>query len=109
VTFPGPESPPVGPTEEYYRDLEKRNRLMQRIVQWCEAYRKTHADMTVIHDDDELRVYKVDRTVDVGRANRSSLFKDYRWEPNELFETDDDITADRISSDPSSGKVIEHA
>ena len=109
VTFPGPESPPAGPTQEYYRDLTKRERLMQRILLWSETYRQHHADMTVIYDDPELRVYKVDRKVDIQRANDLPQFKDYRWEPGKLFSTDADITADRIDSDPESGVLIEHA
>lgn len=108
-TFQGPESPPVGPTEEYYRDTTKRGRIMQRMLTWCEKYRDVHADMTIIHDDPELRVYEIDRKVDVGRMERSTLFKDYRWEPGKLFEDDSSITEDRIESNPSSGQVIEHA
>lgn len=108
-TFPGPESPPVGPTEEYYRDLDKRERLMQRMLRWAELYRESHGDMSVLYDDPELRVYRIDRNVDVTRANRSRLFKDYRWEPNRLFNTDAAITEDRITSNPRSGVVIEHA
>jgi hypothetical protein len=99
VPFPGPESPPFGPTEEYYRNHEIRGRLEARILAWCEAYKKVHGDMSVVYEDEDLRVYEIDRKVDVARAERTGDFRDYTWKPGQLFNDDKDITADRVTPD----------
>jgi hypothetical protein len=100
--FSTPESPPVGPTEEYYRERVKRERIMQRMLLWAEEYRRVHGDMEIYYDDPQIRVYRIARNVDVDRANRDTAFgpESYVWRPGEYFSTDEDITADRVRPRP---------
>lgn len=95
--FMGPQSRPFGPTEEYYRNTVKRERIQQRLLLWCDEYRRFHNDMEIIYDDPQLRVYKLERTVDLARAERLPAFKDYTWVPAQYFDDDGDITADRVT------------
>lgn len=103
--FEGPQSRPFGPTEEYYRNTTKRERIMQRILLWMEEYRRFHDDVEVFYEDAQLRVYRIERTVDLSRAQRSPAFKDYTWRPGELFNDDGDITADRVEPDPEASTL----
>lgn len=98
--FRGPESPPFGPTEEYYRNSIKRERIMQRISRWMELYSSTHRGVSIVHDDAQLRVYKVRRNVSQNYARGAPEFKDYTWRPGEYFDDDGDITAERVRPNP---------
>lgn len=99
--FAGPQAQFwFGPTEEYYRTEQKRERIMQRIVEWSETYRRHHDDMDVVYDDEQLRVYEVERTVSLERAERSEAFEDYTWLPGQYFDDDGDITADEVVPNP---------
>jgi len=103
--FRGPESRPFGPTEEYYRDTVKRERIMERIQRWMEEYSRFRDDTEIIYEDDVLRVYKIERIVDLARAERVTAFKDYTWRPGEIFDDDGDITADRVEPDPEASTL----
>jgi len=107
VPFVGPQAAPVGPTQEYYRDQEKRARLMARIRIWSDAYRQSHHDMTTVYEDGELAVYRIKRKVDVATADLSPAFKDYTWLPGEIFDTDNDVTDDVVIPDPASSTLPE--
>lgn len=85
--YPIDELSPDGPTEEYYFNKEKRARIMARIYMWSELYMRYHTDMTVYHEDDELKVYRISRTPDVDASEDTPEFKDYTWRPGELFNT----------------------
>jgi len=102
VPFGGPQAAPVGPTQEYYRDQEKRTRMMARIRIWCDAYRASHHDMTTYYEDRELVVFRIKRKVDVTTADLSPAFKDYTWLPGQIFDDDGDVTDDVVVPDPSS-------
>jgi len=49
-----------GKTEIYYRDADGRAKLEKSMWEWCEAYMKSHDNMTVFYEDEELKVYKVE-------------------------------------------------
>ncbi|MEX2653449.1 MAG: hypothetical protein WD532_00285 [Acidimicrobiia bacterium] len=83
--FPVPEQPPLGPTEEYYYDREKRGRIMATVFGWAEFYRYYHTDMSVYYEDDEIIVYRIQRRPNTVAAAASPQFKDYTWEPGILF------------------------
>lgn len=85
--FEVPELDAQGPTEEYYFNAEKRGRIMARIYHWSELYMRYHTDMSVYHEDDEIKVYRISRTPDVDAAEDTPEFKDYTWRPGELFNT----------------------
>lgn len=85
VPFPVPEQPPVGPTEEYYYDREKRGRIMATVYAWAEYYRYYHTDMEIHYEDDEIVVYRIARRPNPVAAAASPQFKDYTWEPGVLF------------------------
>jgi hypothetical protein len=97
VPFTGPQAPATGPTQEYYRDATKRAIIMARILQWCQVYQSFHHDMSVVYEDADLRVYEINRVVDVTRAERAHEFVDYTWHPGKYFNTPADITADRVT------------
>jgi len=48
-----------GKTEIHYRDAAGRAKLEKSMWEWCEAYLKTHDNMTVFYEDEVLKVYKV--------------------------------------------------
>lgn len=83
--YPVEKLDPAGPTEEYYFDPEKRGRIFARVYRWSELYMRYHTDMSVYHEDDELKVYRISRTPDVDAAEDTPEFKDYTWKPGELF------------------------
>lgn len=86
IPFPVPEAEPVGPTEEFYYDREKRGRIMAAVFGWAEFYRFYQTDMTVFYEDDEIIVYRIRRRPNIVAAAASPLFKDYSWQPGVLFE-----------------------
>jgi hypothetical protein len=49
-----------GKTEIHYRDSVGRAKLEKSMWEWCEAYMKTHDNMTVFFENEELKVYKVE-------------------------------------------------
>lgn len=101
VAFAGPQSRPYGPTQEYYRNHTVRSRIMSRITGWCETYRSTHHDMDVVYDDPTLTVYRIRRdSVNVQGDLLSPRFKDYKWQPGQIFDEDGDITADIVVPNP---------
>lgn len=79
------ELPPRGATEEYYRNAEKRGRIMAATFRWAEEYRRYHSDMSVHFDDEQVRVYRIRHAPNADVSEDSPLFKDYRWRPGELF------------------------
>jgi hypothetical protein len=85
--YPVPELAPDGPTEEYYFNREKRGRIQARIYVWSELYMRYHTDMSVYHEDDDIKVYRISRTPDVDAAEDTPEFKDYTWDPGLLFNT----------------------
>lgn len=85
VPYPVPEQPPVGPTEEYYYDREKRGRIMATVYAWAEYYRYYHTDMEVHYEDDQIIVYRIARRPNPVAAAASPQFKDYTWQPGVLF------------------------
>jgi len=85
VPFPVPEQPPVGPTEEYYYNHEKRGRIMATVYAWAEYYRYYHTDMDIHYEDDEIVVYRIRRRPNPVAAAASPQFKDYTWQPGVLF------------------------
>lgn len=85
VPYPVPEQPPVGPTEEYYYNRDKRGRIMAAVYAWAEHYRYYHTNMDVHYEDDEIIVYRIARRPNPVAAAASPQFKDYTWEPGVLF------------------------
>ncbi|MEX2487860.1 MAG: hypothetical protein WD377_09610 [Nitriliruptoraceae bacterium] len=83
--FPVPEQAPVGPTEEYYYNREKRGRIMATVYAWAEYYRHYHTDMTVHFEDDDVVVYRIRRRPNTVASAAAPQFKDYTWEPGVLF------------------------
>lgn len=78
--------PPRGATEEYYRNPDKRGRVMAVTYRWAEEYRRYHSDMTVHFDDDQVRVYRIRHAPNPEISEDSPMFEDYRWRPGQLFE-----------------------
>ncbi|MPZ68417.1 MAG: hypothetical protein GEU71_02685 [Actinobacteria bacterium] len=85
VPFPGFEVPASSATDEYYRDNDKRGRIMAIVARWAETYRRYHDDMTIYYDDDKIRIYEIMRTPDIHASDISKQFKDYKWHRGELF------------------------
>lgn len=85
VPYPVPEQPPVGPTEEYYYNREKRGRIMAAVYAWAEFYRYYHTNMSVYFEDDDIIVYQISRRPNPVAAAAAPQFKDYTWQPGELF------------------------
>lgn len=84
--FPVAEQPPVGPSEEYYYDAEKRGRIMALVYAWAEYYRHYHTDMDILHEDDDVVVYRIRRRPNTLVSAVSPQFKDYTWQPGVLFD-----------------------
>ena len=84
--FPVVEQPPVGPSEEYYYDREKRGRIMALVYAWAEYYRHYHTDMDVYYEDENVIVYRIRRRPNTLVAAASPQFKDYTWREGVLFE-----------------------
>ncbi|MBI4259881.1 MAG: hypothetical protein HY658_04885, partial [Actinobacteria bacterium] len=84
-TYHPPVLPPIGPTEEYYRDFGKRDRIMEIVHEWAEAYRISHGNMDVYYEDAEIVIYHVRHNPVIAETERSAQFKDYTWEPGALF------------------------
>lgn len=85
VPFPGFDVPAASATDEYYRDKLKRGRIMTIVGRWMETYSRYHDDVTVYYDDDNIRIYMVERTPDIRAADASDQFKDYEWKRGVLF------------------------
>jgi hypothetical protein len=83
--FEGPRLAADGPSEEYYFDPLKRGRIMSRMYLWAETYMHFHTDMSVYHEDDQIKVYRINRTPDLDGAVDAPEFKDYTWYPGRLF------------------------
>lgn len=83
--YPVPERAPVGPTEEYYYNREKRGRIMAAVYAWAEFYRHYHTNMTIYFEDDDIIVYRISRRPNPVAAAAAPQFKDYTWQPGELF------------------------
>lgn len=84
--FPVVEQEPVGPSEEYYYDREKRGRIMALVYAWAEYYRHYHTDMDIYHEDENVIVYRIRRRPNTLVAAAAPQFKDYTWRPGVLFE-----------------------
>lgn len=85
IPFPGFDVPASSATDEYYRDNEKRGRIMAIVARWAETYRRYHDDMSIYYDDEKIRIYEIKRTPDIQAADSSAQFKDYKWNRGELF------------------------
>lgn len=85
VPFEGPTLAADGPTEEYYFDPIKRGRIMARMYQWAETYMRYHTDMQVYFENEEIKVYRINRIPDLAGALDTPEFKDYTWLPGQLF------------------------
>ena len=44
---------------QYYRDTEQRAILMAKALQWIEAYRASHDDVSIYYEDENLIIYKI--------------------------------------------------
>jgi hypothetical protein len=51
-----------------YRLRARRESLHQAALALCESYRRTHFGVSIIYEDDDLRVYAIDRTSTTGAA-----------------------------------------
>lgn len=47
------------PTYRYYRSAAGRTSLQYEALQLCEAYRRTHTNISIDYEDNELRIYHV--------------------------------------------------
>ncbi|MEW6230486.1 MAG: hypothetical protein AB1700_20770, partial [Bacillota bacterium] len=50
-----------GSASELYRDPESRAVIQARLIAWAEAYMKTHDNMRVFYEDEEMIVYIIKR------------------------------------------------
>jgi hypothetical protein len=75
----------LGPTEEYYRDYSKRDRIMNITQRWAEAYMQSHSNMDVYYEDDDIIIYHLEHNPALEETERSDQFKDYTWRYGTLF------------------------
>lgn len=47
------------PFMQYYRNREQRAVLQAKAIKWMEEYRKTHPDVSVFYEDDNMRIYHI--------------------------------------------------
>ncbi len=78
---------PTNATNEYYRNEVKRGRIMAVAFEWCETYRRYHDDMSIYYDDENIRIYQIQRNADFRLADQSPQFKDYEYHQGELFNS----------------------
>ena len=75
----------LGLTEEFYRNYDKRDRIMQTTENWAEAYMLSHSNMDVYYEDDEIIIYHLQHNPVLEETERSDQFKDYSWQFGTLF------------------------
>ncbi|HSK22899.1 MAG TPA: hypothetical protein VK906_06980 [Egicoccus sp.] len=85
--YPVNEVDPNGAVEEYYFDREKRGRIQARLYEWAELRRRVNPDTTIWYDGEHIRVYRVARNPAIQTDPDRPEFKDYDWDPGELFTT----------------------
>lgn len=83
--YPVVEIDPIGAVEEYYFDRDKRGRIQARLYAWAEERRRVNPDTTIWYDGDAIQVYRIARNPAIRTDPDTPEFKDYDWEPGELF------------------------
>lgn len=53
--------PPPGddPTEQYYYNGQNRSIIMAKVIQWSQAYRRSHSNMSIFYEDREMVIYLI--------------------------------------------------
>lgn len=85
--FPVQPLAPSDATSEYYRNYDKRGRIMAITYQWCETYMRYHTNMSVYYNGRNVEIFHIHQVANAGIAQYSSQFKNYKWIPGKLFNT----------------------